>query len=240
MANTLISLIEDVADEVGVERPSSVVGNSDSGARQFLALANRAGKDLAKECDWVVLQRLHSFTTVASTAEYALPSDYDHIIVNTVWDRSEITPMSGPISPQEWQEIKSGLVGNGLYYKRYRVLRSTSAITKKFVVDPTPSTSGDTLVFEYVSNGWVADTGGSTLDDKFTADNDQTLLDRDLLIMGVIWRYLRANGLEYTTALSEYNQRLDQEKARDRPAQVLDVTGRRNIRDYSFPETVST
>jgi len=46
---TLLTIIQNVSDEVGIERPTSVIGTSDQTVRQLLALSNRAGKMLARE-----------------------------------------------------------------------------------------------------------------------------------------------------------------------------------------------
>jgi hypothetical protein len=158
---TALTIIQDTFDEVGFPRPSSVAGSTDQLSRQALALLNREGKQLAREFDWAVLEREHTFTTVNGTAEYALPADFDHFQNDTQWDRTRITPMIGPTSPQDWQEVKSGLVGTGAYYRRWRVKRAAATLGRKFVIDPTPTTTGDAIAFEYVSGFWATDTLGT-------------------------------------------------------------------------------
>ena len=67
--------------------PSSIVGNTDPSAVQLLALANRAGRSLALDHKWQRLLATHSFATFASTADYALPSDFHRFANITSWDR---------------------------------------------------------------------------------------------------------------------------------------------------------
>ncbi len=240
---TTLTIIQAAFDEIGFPRPSSVVGNTDQLARQALALLNRQGKELAREHDWKVLVREHSFSTVASTSDYALPSDFDHFINDTQWDRGTREPMNGPVSGQEWQVIKSGLLGSGVYFRRWRVKRSTSGvIANKFVLDPTP-TDVQTVVFEYVSNSWCADTAGTTGQSAFALDTDIPLVPEHLLIMGLIWRLLKAKGLEYGDALAEYQSSVQREIARDGGAPKLSLASRgagvsllssRNVPDTGF------
>jgi hypothetical protein len=236
---SLLTIVQAAFDEIGFPRPSAVAGSTDQLARQALALLNREGKQLARERDWKVLVREHSFSTVNGTSDYALPSDFDHFINDTGWNRSDKEPLIGPLSAQHWQVIKSGAIGSGAYGQRWRVKRSTSgAIANKFVLDPTPS-STETVVFEYVSNSWCADLLGTTGQSAFAADTDIPLLPEHLLIMGLCWRLLKAKGLEYGDALAEYQTSLQREMARDGGAPKLSLSrvGSHLIGYPNIPET---
>ena len=41
MARTLLDLIQQAADEIGIPQPSAIIGQVDDQSRQLLALANR-------------------------------------------------------------------------------------------------------------------------------------------------------------------------------------------------------
>lgn len=237
---TALSIIQDTFDEIGFPRPSSAVSNTDQLARQALALLNRTGKELARDHDWKVMIREHSFTTANGTSDYALPSDFDHFINDTQWNRTDKEFLRGPTSAQEWQTIKSGTLGSGIAFSRWRVKRSTSGtIANKFVLDPTP-TATETLVFEYVSNSWLTDALGTTGKAAVTADTDLPLLPEHLLIMGLRWRALAAKGLEYGDQLAEFQASVRREIARDGGAQKLSLSGRRPgvslITNYNIPD----
>lgn len=224
---SLLTIVQAAFDEIGFPRPSSVVSNTDQLARQALALLNRQGKELSKERDWKILVREHSFTTSNGTADYALPSDFDHFIDETAWNRSDTEALQGPLSPQHWQEIKSSGLGSGAYGQRWRIKRSTSgSIANRFFLDPTP-TATETLVFEYVSTSWCTDSLGTTGQSAMAADTDLPLLPEHLLTMGLIWRLLKAKGLEYGDALAEYNASLRREMARDGGMPRLSLVGNR-------------
>jgi hypothetical protein len=237
---SLLTIIQAAFDEIGFPRPSSVVGNTDQLARQAAALLNREGKELARQKDWTVLQRQHSFSTVDGTAEYVLPTDFDHFINDTAWDQGVRDPMRGPISPQEWQSIKSGLFGTGVNHRRWRLKRGASVYANRFVLDPTPD-EVVTVVFEYVSTFWCTDSVGTTGQAAMTADTDLPLLPEHLLIMGLIWRVLKAKGLEYGDALAEYQAAVEREMGRDGGAPKLSLSGRgfgfAPIGYHNIPET---
>lgn len=237
---TLLTILQDVVDEIGATaRPSIVVGSADQTVRQLLALSNREGRQLVKDANWTVLQRLHSFTTVVSQAEYDLPSDYARVVVDTEWDEDQKWPLHGPMSPQGWRVLKVSVLGGGQVGKRYRVYRSTTSTARKFFVDPTPSTSGETLSFFYISKDWCASAAGAT-QEAWAADDDELLFDEELFKLGVIVRYKRAKGFDFASESDEYMQMHSQAKAQDRPARTIHMAqvrrsyllGRENI-----PET---
>src|SRR3990167_3375077 len=199
MASDLLQICKDAADEIGIRRPASVIGSTNQTIRRLLTMSNAEGEDLAKAADWTVLQRLHSFTTTDGEDEYALPSDYSRLIRNTEWDRENSTPIVGPLTPQEWQSIKSGLIGTVSVSRRYRIIRSDSSTSRVFRIDPTPDTDDETLVFEYISKNWCSNAAGSSTQSEWALDTDLSLLDKRLMVLGMIVRFKRSKGLDYAS-----------------------------------------
>lgn len=64
---TLLQLIQQVSDELGINRPSLVIGTTDPQTRQMLALLNRLGKDLCRQNQWQRLDKEHILITNATT-----------------------------------------------------------------------------------------------------------------------------------------------------------------------------
>lgn len=222
---SLLDMIEEVTDELELPRITTIIGSVDPQARRFLRLANRQGRALMREFDWIELQRLHTFSTVLNQSEYDFPDDYDRITIDTVWDRGMLTPIVGPIFPATWQAIKSGLIGSGIYFRRYRLLRSATTTTAKFTIDPPSPNAGDTLAFEYISNGWCQNPAKTEVFDEFSSDNDTLLLNRDLMVMGVIWRWQKAQFLDFSASLAEYNEELDRITGRNTPSPAVSLAG---------------
>jgi hypothetical protein len=54
---SLLTIIQDVADRIGLVRPSSVIGSSDHQVRQLLALANQEGREQARRHPSIALRR---------------------------------------------------------------------------------------------------------------------------------------------------------------------------------------
>ena len=200
---SLLTIVQDATTEIGVAKPSTVISNTAENEVRLLAMAQREGKQLASKREWQILQREHTFNTVASQEEYALPSDYVTMISDTAWDRDDYENIRR-IDAQEWQVYKSGIVGSGVVNRRWRIKRAASGNTKVFCLDPTPTTVA-ALVFEYRSNGWCASSGGA-IQTAWAADDDVGILSEELMTMGVVWRFLRAIGNDYASQLLEYEQ----------------------------------
>jgi hypothetical protein len=64
---SLLSICQEVAAEIPVAAPTSIVGNPDGTAQLMLALAQRAGEALARRPPggWVALIREYGFATAA-------------------------------------------------------------------------------------------------------------------------------------------------------------------------------
>jgi hypothetical protein len=64
---SLLSICQTVMGEIGLPKPPTIVGNLDPFAIQLLALANRAGKELAEDADaagyWQMLRKQYTFQT---------------------------------------------------------------------------------------------------------------------------------------------------------------------------------
>lgn len=64
---TLVQLIQQVCDELGINRIPQVIGAFDPQARQLLALLNRLGTDLTRQYEWQQLNKEYILQTVAYT-----------------------------------------------------------------------------------------------------------------------------------------------------------------------------
>jgi hypothetical protein len=145
---------------------------------------------------------------------YDLPVDWTRQINSTEWNRSQRWPLLGPRSSQEWQTYKSGIVSAGPR-QRFRILNNQLAI------NPSPP-DGQTLSFEYISNGWVEGVDG-VAKAEITADTDTFVFSNSLLITGLKSQWMTAKGLDASFSLGEFRYLLEQEKATNKGAPKLSL-----------------
>lgn len=63
MSSTMLQLVTQVTNELGVSTPASVAGNTNQDVIQILALMNASGYELLRKHDWRRLTKQHTFTT---------------------------------------------------------------------------------------------------------------------------------------------------------------------------------
>lgn len=213
---SLLSIVNQVADRVGLVRPTGLIGSVDPQARQLLALAHQEGRELARRHPWQALTFEHTFTTIAAeTQTGAIPAGFDRFVPNTIYNRTTGEELRGPLTAQEWSDYKSGI--SVFVYDSYRVRGEA------FLMAPTPR-AGDTIAYEYVSKFWAMSAEDTTPDQQWWfADTDETVLDDELMILGIHWRYLRSRGLDYADAFQSYELALAQITGRDGGARILSM-----------------
>lgn len=90
MSLTMLQLIQDTSNELGLVAPTYVAGNTNQDVIQLLALMNRQGYNLTKENNWRALEKEYRFYTQSvSTTGDVLDGSYD--ILN-VADTTGIVP----------------------------------------------------------------------------------------------------------------------------------------------------
>lgn len=161
------------------------------------------------------LQTNSNVTLAFGQEAYSLPADFDHMIPGTFWDRGYRWQIQGPLTPQEWQVLKSGLSPTGPR-RRFRIFNGTVHL------DPIPYDS-NLLVYEYYSNSPALAGDGVKPKGLFSLDSDTYVLPDDLLIQGMIWRWRRAKGLDYTQEFDNYDRAVAREMARDASARILQL-----------------
>ena len=215
---SLLTIIQAVADRIGIVRPTAAIGSSDSQVRNLLGLIQQEGKDLAVRYNWSALTKEKTFTATATAAQSgALPTDFDRFINGSMWNRTRDNCIEGPLSAQDWQAIQATVAPN--VTEAFRVRGSSLLIT------PTP-TAGDSYAYEYVSTYWCG-TAASTEPGltEFANDSDISYVKDELLILGVIWRFQKARGLDYGESMQSYEISVKRAIDRDGGAGVLMMGG---------------
>ena len=131
MSQTMLQLIQETSNELGLVAPTSVAGNTNQDVIQLLALMNRQGYNLTKEYNWRALEREYRFYT-QSTGTTGDVVDGSYTILN-------VADTTG-IVPNKWM-----VTGTGIPQDCYVVAVSGSTVT---INQPAEQTEiGATLTF---------------------------------------------------------------------------------------------
>lgn len=218
---TLLSIVQDACNEIGLPAPSTVIGNTDKTVKQMLALSNRSGKMLAQRFEWQELITEEVHTTTAAEDQGAVETlmpGFNWYIYQTAWNRTQQEPMGGPLYPAEWQHLKATSVTGPYYDFRIR--------TKKLLMIPTPP-ADETVALEYISRYWCSDSTGVTNREKWSVDTDIGRLPEDLLTLDLKWRFKQAKGLPYAEEFRDAEMAINNAMARNNgPRKMnLDMAG---------------
>jgi hypothetical protein len=206
----LLQVIQDAASQLGLRQPQAVFGSTDLTAQILLRFAQQEGRELAKWTDWQALTVQKTFTTLGQVVQTnALPSDdYDRMAYNAeVWNRTNNQRYTGPTAQRLWQQLQNGITGGVTGW--WRILGG------QLNIYPAP-TAGQTLAFEYLSKNWVL-SADDDAQDRWMADTDTSLLDEDLMVLGIVWRYRHSRGFpQYAEDMKTYELMKEKVAARDR------------------------
>lgn len=210
---SLLTIAQDVARDVGIDEPLSIINNEDDDAKRLLRMITATGIMLMREHPWQANRREASITTVASEDQGAISelvsdNDVDRILPDTVFNRSTQREQYGAQTPPEYAYSRARNTFDG--YDQFMVRGG------RLLIRPTPA-AGNVLTFEYVSKKWIYDTGARKA--AFTADSDETYLDEELLKLGTIARFKRSIGAQgWETDEADFRRQLHARKCDDTPA----------------------
>jgi hypothetical protein len=148
--------------------------------------------------------------------DYDVPSDYDRMISDTNWDRTDHWRNLGTKSSQDWQFLQGGIISIGPR-ERYRIYNGKFRIFQAL-------TTVYNFSFEYVSNYWVCATGSATgTKSAYTLDTDTSVFPDDLMLAGLKFYFLKAKKLDYGIELGEFTRALSYNKAQDVPVPSMSL-----------------
>lgn len=205
---TLLTICQDVADVIGLTRPTAIVTDTTQLPRQMLGFAKETVDELSR-MDWPVLEVAYTFPTVAGQASYTLPVDFKREIGDSVYAATSYTQIRGSLTASDWARQRSSMPGIGRY--RFRIY----GYPQKLYISPTPQVA-ETIVMEYQTCNKVVDSTGA-LKTAFTLDSDMPMVAEELVRKGLKWRLRRAKGLDYSEEFDDYEN--------DRSTQLAQALG---------------
>lgn len=155
---------------------------------------------------------------------YEGPSDILASINRTHWDRTRRWELIGPMSPQEDEWMRSGIVATGPR-RRYRYV-GRGDYNFRIWPPPTAVDSPAALSFEYVTSYWAQNAAG-TPKARFTADTDTCVFPDDVMLMGLKWLWLQSKGMEYASFRDDWMRAVDHADAVDGGSPTLSLAGQR-------------
>ena len=212
---SLLTLVQEAAGSLNQPVPTAIFGSTTGDAVLWRNLAQREGRELAKRHDWQAITKGKVQTTLATPAQTAFPSDFDHMLVNSrVWNATLAQPYVA-VDFGTWlavNELNQTIVP-GVYMIEINTL----------FIFPTP-TAGQSIAYYYVSKNFCQ-SSGATEQDAWAADSDTGIVPESLISLGIIWRWLRAKGMDYAEEMQTYEREVERASSRDRAQKTVLIVG---------------
>lgn len=241
---SLATIVSNVAAECGYTVESTVIGSTETTTKQLLAMVQRINKDIFESYPWPKCYASGSITLVGGQATYALPSAFSWYQYETFWNSSTRWRVLGPMTPQEYGEVR-GFGLNTTIYQRFQI-RGLS--NNELLISPTPgaNNNGDILVFEYIADRcvrpvtWTASTlfaanaycfyNGNyyqTTAGGTTGSTAPTHTSGSVSDGGVTWTYYDGVYDQFIadTDVSIFNEKMVEQGVIERFAQIHGLTG---------------
>lgn len=141
MGSTMVQLVQQCTNELGIPTPSTVAGNASQDVIQILALMNACGYELLRRADWRELTRQHTFYTEAITT-------------TGTWSTSSytITGIPSTTNLDTTYQVQGVGIPNATYVT---AVTGTSTLTINY--QPTEAQVGGQLIFQKVKYGLPSD-----------------------------------------------------------------------------------
>lgn len=226
-SDNVLTIVREACGRIGLNKPSTATGSTDVQVQQLVSLVNEEGKKLAARTRWQELNAEATFVTTATEDQgklngtiVAVAAGFKYIINDTIFNRTQKVNVPGPLSPSGWQALKATGSAAG-YWSQYRIRGG------RLLMYPAPA-AGQTAAFEYVSENWVSNALSDTFRKAFSADDDYPLLDSDLLMAGLVWRWKKAKGFAYGEDFDDYEELVTDAMTRNASATVINLNGGRD------------
>ena len=213
-----LQIVQTACRRIGIPAPAAAFTSQDPQIIQLLSLSEEEGQEHATRYPWQALQTETTFTTVAAQVQGSMSviaPNYDYIVNDTIWNRTLRRPVYGPKSEQDWQQAQAMQI-NGPF-NSFRIIGDVL----NFYPNPV---GGQTCAFEYISKNWISTLVGGT-SSVWTNDADTPLINDEVLVLGLVWRWKQAKGLDYAEDFGKYERRMADLMGRDAGKPTLSMSG---------------
>lgn len=227
-----LSIIRKVSRKLsGFAYPNAAITSTDPQVQALVALLNDEGQELARrpENGWQALIKQATFTSTAAELQGALATiapNLKYIVDDTIWNTTQKRPIISATA-QVFARLRSGFSTTA----QYRIAGGNLLFVPA-------QAAGEVCTFEYQSKAWA--TNGATFSDAFLSDGDTSLLDEQILALGLLWRWKAQKGFDYAEDFRAYEIAVSDAIARDVPREILSFGAKRssgldaNVQESNF------
>ena len=199
---TILEICREVADLAAVKRPNDLFNMASQQESIFLSVAKSTLDSLLRYGDWQELIRDGCLHISPGCQQYMISEcipDFFSIVNNTIYIKDGQEKIIGAITPEQWMRDKYFCsTGSGI---KFRIQNG------RFVFLNQPQKCMN-IVFQYRSNNVVWDFKTFEEKDVLSSNSYVPIFDEYLVKLGILWRWLKRSGLDYSEEYNEYEREL--------------------------------
>lgn len=200
---SILEICQEVADMSAVKRPNDLFNATSLSDSIFLSVAKSALDSLLRYGDWQELTKEGVLRTSGKKEYYLLDAvcpDFYSLLNNTIYIKDKHEKVIGAITPEEWMKEK---------YFNDSTSSTKFKIQNGYIKFLTPPPDGLKIVFQYRTNSICLDPyNGYSEKSALTKNTDIPIFDEYLVKLGILWRWFKRNGMDYTEEYAEYEREL--------------------------------
>lgn len=215
MAN-ILEICQKVADITACQRPTDLFSKSIQNDQIFGSVAHATLDSLMRYGNWQDLTKELKIRTAKGKKIYPIDAyvdDFYCVLQNTIYVKDTQEKVIGAITPEQWAKDKCFDV-DGVKFKI-----QNNCI--KFLNDPE---CWD-IYLTYRSNAVCYDAETYEEKSSLTANTDIPIFDHYVVQLGITYRWLKRNGLDYTEEYNEYMSELKKKYGTGLATQDIDLSG---------------
>jgi hypothetical protein len=229
--DTAAEIIAAAATECGLNSVADPFSSSLDEQVQMRNILNQCGRELYTMFQWQQFVKSHTINTGATPGithpdgRYPLPTDFGYFISQTGWTPTSVgmgLPLGGPLTPQQYTALVATNLASSTIYVSFLLQEGEMQVL------PTPAPANTDITFQYVTNCWAENVGGTGLT-KCTASDDVVKFEPILMSVMLAMRYRQAKGIDASALTQRFQNLYAQFTGVNGPAPVLSLTHSRGF-----------
>ena len=208
---SILQIAQEAADICAVQRPTDLFAGNSQNDMLFASVVKSALDSLMRHAEWQAITREGVLYTNQGQTDYLIDNivpDFHSLVNGTMYIKDDLRFVIGAISEERWAREKQ------FHVPEIDVLFKIQNNKFKFLKDPGCLK----LHFTYKSNAVCFDAETEEPKAQISANSDVPVFDEYLVKLGIIWRWLKRTGLDYSEEYNEYQRELNKSYAETKAA----------------------
>lgn len=222
--SNILEIAQEAADICAAQRPTDLFDTSNQNDFIMASVVKSTLSSLMRHADWQGITRDAVLYTVDGQTEYLIDNivpDFHSLVNSTIYIKDTFENVVGAITYERWAIEKQFHVPEiDLLFKIQN---------NKFIFAKNPGCRR--VYFTYRSNAVCYDAQTEEPKSQITKNTDIPVFDNYLVKLGIVWRWNKRTGMDYTEEFNEYQRELDKSFAATTAAGDINLAFSDNIFD---------